>query len=164
MADNVGRTDAPDMPGVPAGASLVSLPPELAALDRLAAFVDDACRVCAAPGPVRLDAQLALEELFVNVADHGFPDGRPRADVWLAAWSQLADEACELHFVMSDAGVPYDVLAHRPQRVQARLGADNKVGGLGILLVRERMDAVSYERRDGRNVLSLVKRFAPAGR
>ena len=37
---------------------------------------------------------------------------------------------------------------------------DRSIGGLGIHLVRELMDDVSYERRNGNNVVTLVKRLA----
>ena len=37
--------------------------------------------------------------------------------------------------------------------------ADRPIGGLGIHLVRELMDEVSYERRDARNVVILVKQL-----
>lgn len=34
---------------------------------------------------------------------------------------------------------------------------DRPVGGLGIHLVRNIMDSVSYERTDGKNILTMVK-------
>ena len=36
------------------------------------------------------------------------------------------------------------------------------MGGLGIYLVRKTMDGVAYRRQDGRNVVTLTKRVAPA--
>ncbi len=151
--------------GVPAGAAFVSLPAEDAALDSLHNFVDAVCDERAASMRVRFDLQLALEELFVNVVRHGFEDGAPRADVWVAAWDEPAcdgPQGQELRIAMCDAGVAYDPLTFRWQKAQVARGAQNKVGGLGILLVRERMDGVSYERRDGRNVVLLTKRLQAA--
>ncbi len=58
--------------------------------------------------------------------------------------------------------MPYDPLDYRWQKVEAGLGEDNEVGGLGILLVRERMDEMSYRRLDGRNVVLLTKRLRAA--
>ena len=65
-----------------------------------------------------------------------------------------------LHVTISDAGVPYDPLSYESRKVDAELGTDNKVGGLGILLVRKRTDGISYERIGGRNVLHLIKHIA----
>ena len=151
--------------GVPCGAAFTSLAAQDASLDELSAFVDAVCEEHAAPFRVRFDVQLALEELFVNVVRHGFEDGRPRTDVWLAAWAEPAGDPSsvwELRFSMSDAGVPYDPLRYRWQKVEGSRGEANKVGGLGILLVRERMDDVSYRHFDGRNVVSLTKRLRAA--
>lgn len=160
-----GQVGAPALRGAlgaPVGAACVTLPAEAGALDALREFADAVCDEHGASARVRFDVQLALEELFVNVVSHGFAGGLPREDVWLAAWAEPAGDAApkeELRLVMSDAGVPYDPLAFCWQKAQAARGEANTVGGLGILLVRERMDGVSYERRDGRNVVSLTKRL-----
>ena len=36
---------------------------------------------------------------------------------------------------------------------------DRPIGGLGILLVRELMNSINYERTNGRNVLTLTKKI-----
>ena len=36
---------------------------------------------------------------------------------------------------------------------------DRQIGGLGILLVRELMDTINYERENGQNVLTLIKKL-----
>jgi sigma-B regulation protein RsbU (phosphoserine phosphatase) len=36
---------------------------------------------------------------------------------------------------------------------------DRPIGGMGILLVRELMDSINYERTDGKNVLTLKKKI-----
>ena len=35
---------------------------------------------------------------------------------------------------------------------------ERQIGGLGIYLVRELMDSINYEREDGKNILTLIKR------
>lgn len=147
---------------VPTGASFAALPAQDSSLEALEAFVDAVCDAHAASFRVRFDLQLALEELFVNVVRHGFEDGRPRAEIWLAAWGEPQDAVRELRFVIADAGVPYDPLGYRWQKVEASRGQANKVGGLGVLLVRERMDDVGYSFVQGRNVVCLTKRLGAA--
>ena len=151
--------------GVPSRAVVVSLAPEDSSLDSVFSLVKAVCDEQAASSRVRFDVQLALEELFVYVVRLGFDDGRPRGDVWLASWAEEdgeRDGRQVLRVVMSDPGIPYDPLDYRWQKVEGSLGKNNKVGGLGILLVRERMDDVAYEYRDGRNVLSLTKLLEPS--
>lgn len=183
--------------GVPQRAVVVALAPQIDSLETLAASVKDACARQAVPARAHFDVQLALEELFVNVVQHGFEDGRPRGEVWLALWFEGAGETgadpsgtdapgqaapqanapwqatpqassprqaapAALRIALSDPGMPYDPLDYRWQKVEAGLGEDNEVGGLGILLVRERMDEMSYRRLDGRNVVLLTKRLRAA--
>jgi anti-sigma regulatory factor (Ser/Thr protein kinase) len=61
-----------------------------------------------------------------------------------------------LKFVITDTGVPFN-----PTEVVAAdttLSAEERpIGGLGILLVRELMDSINYERTDGKNILTLTK-------
>ena len=45
-------------------------------------------------------------------------------------------------------------------RADTTLSAEERnIGGLGILLVREQMDSMNYERTDGKNVLTLIKKI-----
>lgn len=133
----------------------IALPPDDRALDDLFAFIDRLCEDASCSKKVRFDLKLVLEELFVNVAHYGFPEGQPRQSVHVEA--AIDKNAGVLHIAMSDAGIPYDPLAYRPERVDAEKGEENKVGGLGILLVRERTDGITYERASGLNVVRIVK-------
>ena len=161
---DVSADHAPCVTCVPEGALCAALAPETASLEALFDLIDRVCDDCGAtpcPKRARFDAKLALEELFVNVMRHGFGDGRPRANVEVSGWCEKGaspeGRPAALHFVMRDAGIPFDPLAYKAQRVSAGLGARNKVGGLGVFLVCERMDDVEYAYRDGHNTVHLVK-------
>ncbi|MBQ7509711.1 MAG: ATP-binding protein [Prevotella sp.] len=61
-----------------------------------------------------------------------------------------------LTFIISDSGVAFDPTV-KPE-VDTTLSAEERnIGGLGIHLIRQIMDSVSYERTDNRNILTLVK-------
>jgi len=63
-----------------------------------------------------------------------------------------------VRIVFSDSGVPFDPLKREDPDVT--LPADERpVGGLGIMMVKNLMDSVGYERKDGRNVLTVLKNF-----
>jgi serine/threonine-protein kinase RsbW len=99
--------------------------------------------------------ELALEEVFMNVALHGSPAGTtPRVEVSLS----LRDS--ELTMTIEDDGPPFDPLTVPPPDVTASLGA-RPVGGLGVFLVRQMMDAVSYQRVGSHNQLRLTKEITP---
>ncbi|MBO7120578.1 MAG: SpoIIE family protein phosphatase [Bacteroidaceae bacterium] len=96
--------------------------------------------------------RLAVEEAVVNVMEYAYPQGKT-GEIGIRAISN----GHRLQFVISDSGRPFN-----PTEVSAAdttLSAEERpIGGLGILLVRELMDSINYERIDGKNVLTLSKR------
>ena len=57
---------------------------------------------------------------------------------------------------ISDDGIPFNPFQKASPDLKASL-EDRDIGGLGIHLVRELMDSVSYKRGVGRNIVTLVK-------
>jgi len=108
----------------------------------------------AALAPTQLgNLELALEEIFLNIAMHGSEPGvAPRVEVSL----NLGIESVTM--TVEDDGPQFDPLSLPPPDVTASL-ADRPVGGLGVFLVRKLMDTVSYERVAGRNQLRMSKRL-----
>jgi anti-sigma regulatory factor (Ser/Thr protein kinase) len=99
--------------------------------------------------------ELALEEIFLNVVMHGSgPGGAPRVEVSLS----LGTDAVTM--TVEDDGPHFDPLSLPPPDLTAGL-ADRRVGGLGVHLVRNLMDTVSYARAAGRNQLCMSKRGQP---
>src|SRR6201981_2989594 len=95
--------------------------------------------------------ELALEEIFLNIVMHGSEAGSaPRVEVAL----NLDTDAVTM--TVEDDGPQFDPLSLPPPDVTASL-ADRKVGGLGVFLVRNLMDTVSYARVAGRNQLRISK-------
>ena len=98
--------------------------------------------------------ELALEEIFLNIVMHGSEPGvTPRVEVSL----NLGADAVTM--TVEDDGPQFDPLSLPPPDVTATL-ADRKVGGLGVFLVRNVMDTVTYARTAGRNQLRISKRLA----
>ena len=58
-----------------------------------------------------------------------------------------------------DSGVPFDPTMK--EKTDTTLSAeDRQIGGLGILLLRELMDSINYERHEsGKNILTLIKQL-----
>lgn len=99
---------------------------------------------------------LAVEEIFVNIADYAYVDGR--GDVTVKV--RRTDNA-QMEITFSDSGVPYDPL-EKPDPDTHLAAEKRQEGGLGILLAKNMMDEMEYERRDGRNILTMKKRFMAA--
>jgi serine/threonine-protein kinase RsbW len=99
---------------------------------------------------------LALEEIVTNVISYAFADGASHE-----IGVRLAIRDGEIVAQVEDDGAPFDPLQAEDPDVTAPID-ERRVGGLGVMLVKRLMDAVAYERLDGRNVLTIRKRL-PAG-
>ena len=129
-----------------------SVPSDAAQLSTLTQFLHEFWSAADLPPAETVSFELALEEIFMNVVMHGSPAGRgPRVEVSLA----LCDGSLTL--MIEDDGPSFDPLSLAAPDVTASL-EERRVGGLGVYLVRQMMDAVSYQRLGGRNQLSMTKR------
>jgi anti-sigma regulatory factor (Ser/Thr protein kinase) len=97
--------------------------------------------------------RLAVEEAVVNVIDYAYPIGT-EGDITI----RVLSDGKTVRIQIIDKAQAYDPTAM--QRADTTLSAEERnIGGLGILLVREQMDSINYERTDGKNVLTLIKKI-----
>jgi len=97
---------------------------------------------------------LAIEELVTNCIKYGYDDsGNHTVDIALSV-----DEGTMRMDVVDD-GRAFNPLEAAPPDLSLAMG-DRPIGGLGIHLLRELADEVTYERRDGTNRLTLTKRVS----
>ena len=123
-------------------------------LETVTAFLDEILDEKDCPLKIRLQIDLALEEMYINIANYAYTPKIGEMELRVAF-----DEAGrELTMVLIDSGIPYDPLAKKDPDVT--LSAEKrKIGGLGIYLVKKTMDSMTCERRDGRNVVTMKKKF-----
>lgn len=95
---------------------------------------------------------LALEEIGLNAINYGSKGKTPDVEIILES------ERDRITVIVTDAGVPFDPLNDAPLPDLDAPIEERHVGGLGVHLVREMMDEVTYERIDGRNCLTMMKR------
>ena len=98
-----------------------------------------------------LEIRLALEEVVVNIINYAYPENT-------AGYINIT--ACEkgdvVEFTVRDKGIPFNPLDVAEADIIS--GAEErKIGGLGIFLVRQMMDGLRYECKDGENILTLIK-------
>ena len=115
---------------------------EEAKIENIAVITDFVNSILEANGcsaKVQMEIDIAIDEIFGNIAYYeikNFP------------------ERLELTFI--DKGIPYNPLENKDPDVTLDI-EKRKIGGLGIFLVKEMMDEVSYEYADGKNILKLKK-------
>jgi anti-sigma regulatory factor (Ser/Thr protein kinase) len=111
---------------------------------------EEFARAQAVPEKIICELQLALEECASNIVNHALQrDARHRFQV---TFGRAGDE---LFIELRDKGPEFDPAA-MPERPKAH--DDESVGGWGIQLVRRYTDEIRYQRKDGENILRLVKR------
>ena len=97
--------------------------------------------------------RLAVEEAVVNVIDYAYPIGQ-EGEIEV----RMMSDGKTLKTIITDSGVAFDPTAK--EKADTTLSAeDRQIGGLGILLVREIMDSVNYERINKQNILTLTKKY-----
>jgi serine/threonine-protein kinase RsbW len=121
---------------------------DLAELNRLAGWIQRWVRQDVSPD-VSFALQLCLEEAVANVIMYGAPNDDP-----LEIAVELERNHGTLVACIEDTGRQFDPTRVPPPVVPSSL-ADAKVGDLGIHLVRSFASDMAYERRDGRNRLTL---------
>jgi len=92
---------------------------------------------------------LAVEEIFVNIAHYAY-----EPEVGGAVIRVTVGEEAVIEF--EDGGKPYNPLEKDDPDIKAS-AEDRQLGGLGIFMVKNIMDAVEYRHEDNKNILLIKK-------
>ena len=122
-------------------------------IPQLADFIETIADEMHLDQALAMSLNLALEEAVTNVILYAYPEG---SDGLVDIEAIMGRNT--LRFIISDSGKAFDPTA--APEADVSLGVEDRpIGGLGIFLVRKIMDVVSYERTDGKNILSMTKRL-----
>ena len=122
-------------------------------LARVAEFMESVCDELQLDMHKSMKIQVAIEEMVTNVIFYAYPEGTS-ADITLTAES----DGQEVTFVLSDSGKPFDPTAKEDADLDVAI-MDREQGGMGILIVKNIMNEVSYQRIDGENRLTMKKKL-----
>ena len=110
---------------------------EVEKLHDVLAFVDALLEENDCPMKARTQIDVALEELFVNIAHYAYPEGTGDAEIRVC----FSDGYVEITLI--DGGIPYDPLA-KPDPDVTLSAEERQIGGLGIFMTKKLMDDISY--------------------
>ena len=116
-------------------------------------WVDAELESLGCPPKTMMQIDVAIDELFTNIASYAYPQGTGTAVIRF----EHGDGMVSITF--EDEGIPYDPL-QKPDPDVTLSAKERKVGGLGVFLVKNLMDSMEYQRKDGRNVVTIRKRIA----
>ena len=121
-------------------------------LGQVLSFIDEALEAADCPMKAQMQIDLAVEELFVNIADYAYTSGKGDAEIGI----EIYGEPKTVEIVFSDRGIPYDPV--KKVDPDTSLPAEERqIGGLGIFLAKKSMDDIFYTRSDGKNILTIRK-------
>lgn len=121
-------------------------------LDQVLSFVDKFLDELQCPPKPQMQLDVAVEELFVNIARYAYAPNVGQASIRLKS----DDDPSGVSVTFIDRGVPYNPLAKADPDVT--LSAEQRqIGGLGIYMVKKSMDKMEYEYKDGQNILTITK-------
>jgi anti-sigma regulatory factor (Ser/Thr protein kinase) len=105
----------------------------------------------AAPSSVTFALDIAVEELFVNICEHAYPDAPPEEPGEVHVECVYDASIRAMRVTLIDKGVPFDPL------LRLEMVEGDPTAGIGIRLAVRSVDKVTYTREDGRNVCSITK-------
>ncbi len=121
-------------------------------IEPLTEFVNDQLRRMGCSERARMQIDVALDEIFSNICRYAYGNAVGPATVRV---KELPEQDA-VSITLEDGGIPFDPLAKSDPDVSLGIH-ERSVGGLGIFMVKNIMNDVRYEHRDGLNVLTVIK-------
>jgi serine/threonine-protein kinase RsbW len=97
-----------------------------------------------------LDTQLAVEEAITNVIVHGYKE--PGGEVVITCY--VSSDCVEVE--IADTAPRFDPLSMPEPDLESSIDK-RRIGGLGVFLIRQVMNGVSYRYENGKNILVMTK-------
>lgn len=115
-------------------------------------FVNEQLEALSCPMKAQMQIDIAIDELFGNIANYAYDPEVGPATVRV----EVVDTPLSVVITFIDHGVPYDPLKQEDPDT-TRTAEEREIGGLGIYIVKKSMDEISYEYKDGQNILRIRK-------
>ncbi|MBR6999034.1 MAG: SpoIIE family protein phosphatase [Lachnospiraceae bacterium] len=130
----------------------ITVPAAVDSLTEVVAFAEKRLTDAGCPKTIRQQIAVAVEEVFVNIANYAYEGGQGDATVSV----RTENDTAVLEF--RDHGAPFNPLEREDPDVS--LSAEERpIGGLGIFMVKKTMDEVNYVRENDMNILTIRKKF-----
>lgn len=121
-------------------------------IEKVIAFVEPSLDAHDCPAKTRIQINIAIDELFGNIAHYAYEPDVGKVSVR----AEIVENPLAVVITFSDSGVPYNPLANDDPDV-TKSAEEREIGGLGIYMVKKSMDEMSYEYKDGKNILTIKK-------
>ncbi|MBR4575974.1 MAG: ATP-binding protein [Clostridia bacterium] len=121
-------------------------------LPKVQGFIDEQLEAASCPALTQIAIDVAVEEIFVNIASYAYSPEIGTVMIQVT----VHEDPLSAKITLIDHGRPYNPL-EKPDPDPTLTVRQRKKGGLGIYMVKQSMDKVNYEYRDGKNILTIEK-------
>lgn len=121
-------------------------------VDTVVEFVDEQLQKYGCGMKEQMAIEVATDELFSNIARYAYSPDVGCATVRV----NVLQDPLSVEITFIDNGRQYDPLAKADPDTTLSV-EDRPIGGMGVFIVKKSMDAVNYEYKDGKNILTIRK-------
>lgn len=126
---------------------------DMANLDTVLGFLEEELELAECPMKLAMKIVVCVEELYVNIVSYAYDGAEGECTIGLERDDKQPDK---IRIIISDSGKYFNPLNKEDPDIT--LTADERdMGGLGIFMVKNIMDAISYERNNGNNIIIMEK-------
>ena len=126
--------------------------------EQIIAFIDKELDEVGCDEKSRDQLDIAVEEIYINVASYAYPEEAGDATISFG----FDKDKSRVIISIKDAGIPYDPLEKSDPDIDLSV-EERDIGGLGIYMVKNSMDDVRYERKEGHNIFTMEKVISTEG-
>lgn len=136
----------------------ISVNAEIEELKNVLTFFDEVLKTFKVSNTFKLELDLVIEEIFSNIVKYGYANDHERTDnesedKKVNILYTLKENTLRLGIKFIDNGVVFNPLTE----ISYEPASDAEIGGLGLLIIKNRVDHISYENKNNMNILSLEK-------
>lgn len=130
----------------------MTIPATVENIEKVTAFVDEQLEQIDCPPKAQMQIDIAIDELFGNIAQYAYNPATGPATVRV----EVTQSPISVVITFIDHGIPYDPLKTADPDITLS-AEDREIGGLGIFMVKKTMDEITYEYKNGQNILQIRK-------
>ena len=123
-------------------------------IETVTQFIEEQLEELNCPMRVQMKINIAVDELFSNIAHYAYHPETGDATVQV----EPCQNPLAVKITFLDTGRPYDPLKAADPDITLS-AEEREIGGLGVYMVKKSMDEITYEYKDGKNILSIKKKL-----
>jgi serine/threonine-protein kinase RsbW len=127
----------------------ITVPAKIEQIPVISEFMEELMSASGFGSKEIMEVQLAAEEACTNIALYAYPGREGNIHI-------TAESGDRLILSIEDEGTPFDPTKRDVPLIQAN-AEERPIGGLGIHLIKTYVDDISYEFKEGKNILRLAK-------